>query len=207
MTEMGWGGGVECRARQVHHLREADLYCEIVDPQSGRPLPEGESGEVVFTTLNRRGMPLIRYRSGDVAPFLPGACPCGTVLKRLGPVCRCLDSVVRICPGCELTMARLDEALFSIPRVIDFSAELTTGKAKIRPKIMFRLTPETDPTNVMRSAEAHLTALPEIATAIHRAGLSLGLLTAPAAGRAIGRGAKRTIKDRRKNVSMVRQSI
>ncbi len=79
MTEMGLGGGVDCRALTGYHLREADLYFEIVDPVDGRPLPEGESGEVVFTTLTRRGMPLIRYRTGRPGRFSPG-----TMSLRLG---------------------------------------------------------------------------------------------------------------------------
>lgn len=57
MTEMGWGGGVECEARNGYHLREADLFIEIVDPETGRPLPNGDSGEIVVTTLTRVGMP------------------------------------------------------------------------------------------------------------------------------------------------------
>ncbi len=59
MTEMGLGGGVECAARQGYHLREADMYFEIVDPETGDPLPDGQYGELVFTTLTRQGMPLI----------------------------------------------------------------------------------------------------------------------------------------------------
>jgi phenylacetate-CoA ligase len=84
MTEMGLGGGVECRARRGYHLREADLLFEIVDPISGTPLPEGEAGEIVFTTLTRAGMPLIRYRTGDAGRFLPGPCPCGTHATHAG---------------------------------------------------------------------------------------------------------------------------
>lgn len=83
MTEMGLGGGVECAARMGYHLREADLFFEIVDPATGAPLPDGAYGEIVFTTLTRRGMPLLRYRTGDESRFLPGACGCGTVLRRL----------------------------------------------------------------------------------------------------------------------------
>lgn len=86
MTEMGLGGGVECAARQGYHLREADLYFEIVDPVTGQPVPEGAAGEIVFTTLTRRGMPLIRYRTGDVSRFLPGECACGAVLRRLATI-------------------------------------------------------------------------------------------------------------------------
>lgn len=69
MTEMGYGGGVECQAHFGYHMREADLFFEIVDPQTGKPVEEGTPGEVVFTTLTRRGMPLIRYRTGDISRF------------------------------------------------------------------------------------------------------------------------------------------
>lgn len=86
ITEMGFGGGVECGAFSGYHLREADLYFEIVDPDSGRPRPEGKLGEIVFTTLTRKGMPLIRFRTGHLARFLPEPCPCGTGLPRMGKV-------------------------------------------------------------------------------------------------------------------------
>lgn len=65
MTETGLGGGVDCRAHGGYHLRGADLYYEVVDPQSGAPLPPGQEGELVVTTLTRHAMPLIRYRTSD----------------------------------------------------------------------------------------------------------------------------------------------
>lgn len=85
-TEMGFGGGVECQAFSGYHLREADLYFEIVDPDSGLPLRPGELGEIVFTTLTRKGMPLVRYRTGDVARFLDEPCSCGSRLRRMEKV-------------------------------------------------------------------------------------------------------------------------
>jgi phenylacetate-coenzyme A ligase PaaK-like adenylate-forming protein len=86
MTEMGLGGAMSCAAHIGYHPREADMIFEIIDPDSGEPLPEGEPGEVVFTTLTRTAMPLIRYRTGDISRWIPGACPCGSVLKRLDRV-------------------------------------------------------------------------------------------------------------------------
>ena len=77
---------MECRARNGYHLREADLFFEVVDPVSGSPVPDGTPGEVVFTTLTRRAMPLIRYRTGDVAAMLPGPCACGSPLRRLSRI-------------------------------------------------------------------------------------------------------------------------
>jgi len=86
LTETCFGGGVECEAHHGYHLREADLYVEIADPLTGDPLLDGQEGEVVISTLSRRGMPLLRYRTGDVACMLPGPCPCGSPLRRLGPI-------------------------------------------------------------------------------------------------------------------------
>jgi len=94
LTETCFGGGVECGAHQGYHLREADLYFEIVDPTTGAPVPDGQEGEVVVSTLARpgspagylAGMPLLRYRTGDLAAMLPGPCPCGSPLRRLGPL-------------------------------------------------------------------------------------------------------------------------
>lgn len=86
LTESAYGGGVECAAHDGLHWREADLWLEIVDPADGRILPEGESGEVTITTLAREALPLIRYRTGDVAAILPGPCRCGSPLRRLGRV-------------------------------------------------------------------------------------------------------------------------
>jgi len=125
MTEMGLGGGVECQARRGYHLREADLYFEIVDPGTGQPLADGEEGEVVFTTLTRQGMPLIRYRTGDLGRFLPSACPCGTALKTMGPIRDRITGRVMVGEGLCLTMADLDNALFPIETVLDFSAIVT----------------------------------------------------------------------------------
>ena len=129
-TEMGLGGGVDCEAHMGYHLREADLYFEIVDPQTGDPLPEGEIGEVVFTTLNRTAMPLIRYRTGDVSRFVPGQCGCGTILKRLERVRGRVDGDIRVGAGGRLNIAMLDEALFAVPAVLDFSAKVFEGPSK-----------------------------------------------------------------------------
>ncbi len=83
MTETCFGGGVQCMAKNGYHLRELDLFLEILDPVSLEPVPDGETGEIILTTLNREAMPLIRYRTGDAAAWLPGPCACGSPLRRL----------------------------------------------------------------------------------------------------------------------------
>ncbi|MDO4732091.1 MAG: AMP-binding protein [Bacillota bacterium] len=86
MRETGLGGAVECHAHQGYHIRHADLFLEIIDPETGKRLSPGHRGELVVSTLNRQAMPLLRYRSGDFAELLDGACPCGSHLIRLGYV-------------------------------------------------------------------------------------------------------------------------
>ena len=129
MTEMGLGGGVECAGRCGYHLREADLFCEIVDPHGGQPLEAGELGELVFTTLTRSGMPLIRYRTGDLARFLPEPCPCGTVLRRLERVKGRISARVRLSGGESFAMADLDEALFPLPFLLNYHPQLMRTEA------------------------------------------------------------------------------
>lgn len=86
MTEMGLGCAVSCPQLEGCHIRESDLYLEIIDPQTGEVLPDGEEGEVVFTTLTRKGMPFIRYRTGDWSSFFTQPCECGSLLRRLSRV-------------------------------------------------------------------------------------------------------------------------
>jgi phenylacetate-CoA ligase len=118
-TEMGLGGGVQCDAHIGYHLREADLYFEIIDPQTGRVLPVGEMGEVVFTTLTRQGMPLIRYRTGDYSRMLTACCPCGTILKSLDKIVGRIDH--NFCVGDRnYFIGDFDEVLFTLPGLINY---------------------------------------------------------------------------------------
>ncbi|MCR5482620.1 MAG: AMP-binding protein [Clostridia bacterium] len=93
MTEMGFGGGILCTANggkgmayPGYHLREADLYVEVLERNSNLPAKPGEYGEIAFTTLTRAGMPLIRYRTGDISRWIDEPCRCGSVLRRLDKV-------------------------------------------------------------------------------------------------------------------------
>jgi phenylacetate-CoA ligase len=128
-TEMGLGGGVDCRARTGYHIREADLLFEIVDPITGQPVPEGESGEVVFTTLTRRAMPLIRYRTGDVSRFALEPCPCGSVLRRLAHIDERLAGGIDL-PGGTVRQKDFDEALFQLDGLADFRVLFADGRER-----------------------------------------------------------------------------
>ncbi len=114
MTETGLGCALECGAHDGMHIRENDIYAEIVHPVTHEVLEDGEWGELVITTLTREGMPLLRYRTGDFARLLPGLCACGSQLKRL----ECGGRL-----GFGGMIAKLDEALFSMNLLVDYDAE------------------------------------------------------------------------------------
>jgi phenylacetate-CoA ligase len=155
MTEMGLGGGVECEARRGYHLREADLYFEIIDPTAGDVLPDGEDGEIVFTPLTRRGMPLIRYRTGDMSWFVPGLCPCGTLLKTLERITQRLNGRILI-GSRSLTMADLDEALFAIDGVLNFTAIMANENGRDCFQIAVKLAEGCQPVSIIQTITANV---------------------------------------------------
>jgi phenylacetate-coenzyme A ligase PaaK-like adenylate-forming protein len=124
-TEMGYGAALECAAHEGMHLREAELFFEVVDPATGRHMPAGQEGELVFTTLKRTGMPLIRYRTGDVAHYMRDACPCGSLLPRISAPRRKDGCQI---PGRPVTLHSLDETLFLLDELTDYAVA-----AKIEP--------------------------------------------------------------------------
>jgi phenylacetate-coenzyme A ligase PaaK-like adenylate-forming protein len=128
-TEMGYGGAVECGHGNGLHVRETDLLFEVIDSSSGQVLPVGEWGELVFTTLDRKAMPFIRYRTGDITRLLPDVCPCGSILRRI-------DSVkARVDETTPISMYDLEETLFPLPGVLDFSAEWDATSATLTLRI------------------------------------------------------------------------
>ncbi|SPD75507.1 conserved hypothetical protein [uncultured Desulfobacterium sp.] len=162
MTEMGWGGGVECEAHCGHHMREADIFIEIIDPKTGQVLPDGEAGEVVITTLNRVGMPLIRYRTGDISRFLTKPCPCGTVLKRLDKIFCRMNAAVYLDSEKPLITQLLDEELFALPGVMDYKAEVSTRGNKDCLTITLSLSSKSNRDEVCAAAMEKIMIIPQI---------------------------------------------
>ena len=80
---MGPGVAFECQEQNGLHIWEDYFIVEIIDPVTLKPVPDGELGELVLTTINREAMPLLRYRTRDLTRILPGDCPCGRHHKRL----------------------------------------------------------------------------------------------------------------------------
>ncbi len=115
LTEIGLGGAVECGQRLWPHLRD-DLWVEILGPD-GRPVAgPGRAGEITVTPLTRRGMPLIRYRTGDEGFLFGESCPCGSVMPRLKVFGRLADRFT-LPGGRNLRVADFEAPLTALPFV------------------------------------------------------------------------------------------
>jgi len=119
LSEIG-GPGVsyECEARAGLHIAEDQYLVEVIDPDSGEVLPPGEEGELVFTTLNREAMPLLRYRSGDIGRLNIEPCQCGRTLARMSRITHHADDrlVVR---GVNIFPEQVKQVLAEIPGIGD----------------------------------------------------------------------------------------
>lgn len=131
MSEMGYGGGVECEALMGYHLREGDLYFEIVNPTTGEVVKEGEYGEVVFTTFRRQAMPLIRYRTGDIARFSSKDCECQTFLRTMDRVSERILNKVVLKDLKEIHLRELDEIILQFREIADYHASLSEDEKLI----------------------------------------------------------------------------
>jgi phenylacetate-coenzyme A ligase PaaK-like adenylate-forming protein len=165
-TEMGLGGGVECEVRRGYHLREADLKFEIVHPETEESMPEGKYGEVVFSTLTRVGMPLIRYRMGDRSRFIPGNCPCGTKLKTLEKVQGRFSGFVSV-GDAVLRLPDFDEALFPIPGLLNFSVTITDDGDGTSLAVDTQMLSDAGSTKLVEQALQSIPALKNMNVTIH----------------------------------------
>jgi phenylacetate-CoA ligase len=117
LSEMnGPGVAFECPYKQGMHTWEDAFLVEIIDPDTLEPAPLGEEGELVFTTLTREAMPLIRYRTGDLSRILPGDCRCGRVHRRLDRIKGRSDDML-IIKGVNIFPVQVEHVLMQIPEV------------------------------------------------------------------------------------------
>jgi phenylacetate-CoA ligase len=197
LTEMGLGVAVECEAGNGYHFNEADLLVEIVDPKTGKPVPAGQEGELVFTTLNREAMPLIRYRTHDISRLITEPCDCGAAsLLKIDTVKKRLELIVALSGGDEIYPAFFDDLLYEIPGLIDY--QLAVIRHEDKDRLDFRIETISERADKLTEIRKKLESAPIIAKNI-----AAGRMTPPHI-QLVGWGnlksaerAKRMIVDRR----------
>lgn len=110
----GPGVGAECEYRDGLHIWEDAFLVEVIDPQTGEPVPDGTQGEMVLTNLFREAFPLLRYRTGDAVAIIPDRCSCGRTHRRITRILRRLDNVL-IITGVNIDPADIETVLYGFP--------------------------------------------------------------------------------------------
>ena len=117
LTEIyGPGIGINCKYDTGMHIWSDYLYIEVIDPETGLNVPDGEWGEIVLTTLVKEGAPLIRYRTHDISRILPGECPCGSKHPRIDVIAGRSDDMMKI-KGVNVFPKQIEEVLSSFPEL------------------------------------------------------------------------------------------
>ncbi len=111
LTEIyGPGIGISCDEHNGMHIWDDYVYIEVVDPATGAPLPDGEIGELVLTTLQKEGAPLIRYRTHDLTRIIPGDCACGRRHPRIDTLVGRTDDMFKV-KGVNMFPAQVEEVI------------------------------------------------------------------------------------------------
>lgn len=133
---IGPGVSIECAAAQEGlHVWEDHFYPEIIDPETGEVLPEGEEGELVLTTLTKEALPVLRYRTGDITSLTREPCACGRTHARMDNVTGRTDDLL-IVRGVNVYASQIEAAMLDIPDVaphyrIDLSRENALDRMEI----------------------------------------------------------------------------
>lgn len=113
---LGPGVAAECTHQGGLHVFEDHFIIEIIDPQTLQPVPDGEMGEVVFTTLTKEGIPVVRYRTRDISRIIPEVCECGRTFRKMERVTGRSDDML-IIRGVNVYPNQIEQVLVAVPQV------------------------------------------------------------------------------------------
>ncbi len=139
---IGPGVGIECAQHNGLHIFEDHFYPEIVDPENGLALPDGQEGELVLTTLSKQAMPMIRYRTRDITAIIPETCACGRTIRRIRRISRRSDDMF-IIRGINVFPSQVETALLTLDGTLPhYQIALTREKGLDRMEVQVEVTPE-----------------------------------------------------------------
>jgi phenylacetate-CoA ligase len=139
---IGPGVGIECTEQRGLHIFEDHFYPEIIDPDTGKVLPENAEGELVLTTLSKQAMPLIRYRTRDITALVSEQCACGRTLRRIRRIGRRSDDMF-IIRGVNVFPSQVETALLRVEGTLPhYQIILTRDKGLDQMEVKVEVTPE-----------------------------------------------------------------
>jgi phenylacetate-CoA ligase len=156
MTELG-ATGFTCQEQAGVHLIESEFIFEVIDPGTREPVPPGSQGELVATNLGRAGMPLIRYRTGDLVLLDVHPCRCGRTFARMaGGILGRADDML-VVRGVNVFPSAIEGVLREFPDVIEFRIEVSSSRSMAELRILLELSPATaDAEHVVRQVAERL---------------------------------------------------
>jgi len=161
LSEMcGPGVALECEQQQGMHLWEDHYYMEIIDPATGEVLPDGQEGELVLTTLQRRAMPLIRYRTRDLTRIIPAECACGRTHRRIERI-KGRDDDMLIINGVNIFPMQIEQTIMKYDEVqshylIEITKEDFLDKVHVKVEVHEGLF--TESFSALEKLQKHITA-------------------------------------------------
>ena len=171
---IGPGVGCECQCQGGPHIFEDHFLFEILDPKTGAPVPDGEEGELVLTTLSKQAMPIIRYRTHDITRVMPGRCGCGRTIRRIARISRRSDDML-IIRGVNVFPSQIEAALLKVEKTLPhYQIILRREREMDEMEIRIEVTAEvfSDRIGEMERIEARLSGAVESTTGV-RARISL----------------------------------
>jgi len=150
---IGPGVAYECECQHGLHVNEDHFYLEIIDPETGEPLPDGTAGEIVFTCMTKEALPLIRYRTHDVGMRMTGECECGrTFVRMVKPAGRTDDML--IIRGVNVFPSQIESVLMEMDGIAPFFQMIVEREGNLdKLTVLVELTEETF-TDEVRKLEA-----------------------------------------------------
>jgi len=139
---IGPGVASACCVQEGLHIFEDHFYPEIIDPETLEPLPDGTEGELVFTTLSKQAMPMIRYRTRDITSIITEPCPCGRTVRRIERIGRRSDDMF-IIRGVNVFPSQVESALLAIEGTLPhYQIVLTRAKGLDQMEVQVEVTSE-----------------------------------------------------------------
>lgn len=145
LTEvMGPGVAIECLEQNGLHVAEDHFWVEILDPETHEPVPDGEWGELVITTLDKEATPVIRYRTRDITRILPGVCKCGRTHRRIDRLHGRTDDMM-IIRGVNVFPSQIENVCTAFPEIADwYQIELTRENALDVATLKIEINPDVE---------------------------------------------------------------